>query len=243
MCERYNTYQALCNTYSSRDVQFCNMKNIIPITIISLVLIALSTTQSFASKDPLQFMVKGNFNTAISFAKQERKPMLVYIHSNKCISSRTFIRQVIAKQGFAQWADKNFVCLDANITTIDGNNIAKKYNVTSLPTIILVSYDQDLEYTVEMKLDSVSLYNQFRSFVTANNLKSQIEMLHSTNGLSYKDASIAIAQSYAKRDFKKYPTAPAEMLAFERTLNISKLGYLHQAYVATYNKLASGVTQ
>lgn len=218
------------------------MKNFVTITIATLVLTFVIASNSFGSADPLRFMVKSNLPMAKGFAKQERKPMLVYIHSTKCISSRTFTRQIVAKPDFAKFADKNFVCIEANITTKEGKDIAKKYNIMSVPAIVMVSYDQDLEYTVEMKLDSVSLYNQFRSFLTANSLNGQIELLQGTNGLSFEDASKAIAQSYAKRDFKSNPTASAEMMAAERTLNISKLGDLNKAYVAEYKKLLNGTS-
>lgn len=215
------------------------MKNFITNTGATLVLTFVIASNSFGSNDPLRFMVKGNFQMAKGFSKQERKPMMVYIHSTKCISSRTFTRQIVAKQDFAKFADKNFVCIEANVTTNEGKDIAKKYNVMRIPAIIMVSYDSDLEYIVEMKLDSVSLYNQFRSFLTANSLNSQIELLHSTNGLSAEDASKAIAQSYAKRDFKTNPNASAEMMAAELTLHINKLGNLNKEYIIAYNKLAT----
>ncbi len=218
------------------------MKNIITITIATLVLSFVIATNSFGSNDPLRFMVKANVEMAKGFAKQERKPMMIYIHSTKCISSRTFTRQIVAKQNFAKFADKNFVCMEANVTTKEGKDIAKKYNVLSVPAIIMVSYDQDLEYTVEMKLDSVSLYNQFRSFLTANSLHSQVEMLENTNGLSQEAASKAIAQSYAKRDFRSNPNASAEMMAAERTLQINKLGNLYKEYIIEFNKLANEKT-
>ena len=215
------------------------MKNFISSTIATLVLTFIIAGTSFGSSDPLRFMVKSNLPAAKGFAKQERKPMLIYVHSTKCMSSRTFTRTIVAKADFAKFADKNFICMEANVTTKEGKDIAKKYNVMSVPAIIMVSYDQDLEYAVEMKLDSVSLYNQFRSFLTANSLNSQIELLQSTNGLNFDDASAAIAKSYAKQDFKKNPAASAEMMAAERTLHINKLGNLNKAYIAEFNKLAT----
>lgn len=218
------------------------MKNILHTTIAVLVLTIASVSNSFGSSDPLNFMVKCNMPLAKSFAKQERKPIMLYIHSTKCISSRTFTRQVVAKADFAKWADKNFVCMEANVLTKEGKYIAKKYGVLKVPAIIMVSNDQALEYNVEMKLDSVSLYNQLRSFLTANNLKSQVELLHTTNGLSFEDACKAIAASYAKIDFKSNLNASAEMMAAERTLNIGKLAILSKAYIAEYNKLSGNNT-
>ena len=120
-----------------------------------------------------------------------------------------------------------------------GKSIAKKYGVVKLPSIIMLSFDTDLEYNVEMKMDSVSLYNQFRSFLSANSLKSQIELMRTTNGLTYQAASKAIAASYAKHDFKKNPAGSPQMMAAERTLQIKKLKDLHLAYIDEYKKLVA----
>ncbi len=215
------------------------MKNRVRIAWCISVLTICSITKLFGYHS-LQFMVRGSLSSVVADAKKEQKPIMLYIHANNCSSSRTFTRQIIANAEFAKWVAKNFICVEADITTLDGNNIAKKFKTTSLPSIIMLSYDQQLEYKVELKLDSVFVYSQFRSFITANNLKIQIEILHSTNGISYKEASKAIAKSYAKRDYKKYAHASAELMAHELTFNIGRLGWLNKAYVVEYKKLERG---
>ncbi len=216
------------------------MKHILHSTIILLTFtIFFSSACRAAGKDPLNFMIKSNLKQSKQFAKQERKPLILYIHSSKCISSRTFTRQIVGKAEFAKWAKTNFVCMEANVTTKKGKEIAKKYGVLKIPSIIMLSFDTDLEYAVEMKLDSASLYNQFYSFLTANSLKSQIELMRETNGYTYRQASAAIAQSYAQHDYKKNPNGTAELMAFERTLHIHKLNDLYNAYIIEYTKLTA----
>ncbi len=215
------------------------MKHIIRNTIALIALTFSFTYLSLgAGKDPLNFMLKCNLKQSKQFAKQERKPMMIYIHSTKCISSRTFTRQIVGKPEFAKWAKGNFICMEANVTTKKGKEIAKKYGVLRIPAIIMLSFDTDLEYAVEMKLDSQSLYTQFRSFLTANSLKNQIELMRETNGYSYRQASAAIARSYAKQDYKKNPDGTPQMMAYERTLHINKLTDLYDAYVLEYTKLS-----
>ncbi|MDZ4756738.1 MAG: hypothetical protein SGJ10_01190, partial [Bacteroidota bacterium] len=74
---------------------------------------------------------------------------------------------------------------------------------------------------------------------TANTLKSQIELMRETNGLSYRQASVAIAKSYAAQDYKKNPNSVAELMASTKTLRIHKLNNLSEAYIKEYTKLAS----
>ncbi|MDZ4758703.1 MAG: thioredoxin family protein, partial [Bacteroidota bacterium] len=224
---------SICRNFVFNNQHPTTMKHFLR---ISLTLIALIFTFTYASmaagKDPLNFMVKCNLKLSKQFAKTERKPLLLYIHSTKCISSRTFTRQIVGKPEFAKWAQSNFICMEANVTTKKGKEIAKKYGVLKIPSIIMLSFDTDLEYAVEMKLDSESLYTQFRSFLTANSLKSQIELMRETNGLSYRQASVAIAKSYAASDYKKNPIGVAEMMASGRTLRIHKLNDLYEAYIS-----------
>ncbi len=217
------------------------MKKSLHITIAFFlaVLFAPSIISAAAPRNPLGFMMPCNLVKAKSSAKLERKPLLLYIHSTKCYSSRTFTRQIAGKAEFANWAKGNFICMEANVLVGKGKSVAKKYGVLKLPSIIMLSFDTDLEYNVEMKMDSVSLYNQFRSFLSANSLKSQIELMRSTNGLTYQAASKAIAASYAKHDFKKNPAGSPEMMASERTLEIKKLKDLHLAYIDEYKKLVA----
>lgn len=216
------------------------MKNFI---LILLLLVGSSLTKtvnaSTTAKDPLSFMVPCNLEKAKEYAKHDRKPILIYIHSTKCAASRKFTREIVGKGEFAKWADKNFIAMEANVLSTKGKAIAKKYGVVKIPSIVMLSFDNDMEYLMDLKLDSVSLYNQFRSFLSANSLKSQIELLRETNGLSYTDASIAIAKSYAKKDFKKNPGASVEMLAAERTLKIVNLKELHEAYISEFKTLTA----
>ncbi len=217
------------------------MKKSLHITIVLFLvtLIAPAISSAAAPRNPLSFMMPCNLAKAKSSAKLERKPLLLYVHSSKCYSSRTFTRQIASKPEFANWAKGNFICMEANVLVGKGKSIAKKYGVIKLPSIIMLSFDTDLEYNVEMKMDSVSLYNQFRSFLSANSLKSQIELMRTTNGLTYQAASKAIAASYAKHDFKKNPAGSPQMMAAERTLLIKKLKDLHLAYIDEYKKLVA----
>lgn len=62
----------------------------------------------------------GSFSSVLKYCKQNYKVLLVYLHSDEHQNTPSFCKNVMSKEGFKDFVDKNFVCFAANISSRNG---------------------------------------------------------------------------------------------------------------------------
>ncbi len=210
------------------------MKSLLQILVITF-LFSLPATSNATEKpghqDKLGFMKTIAFDKIIEYAKIDRKPVLLYFHSQTCITSRQFTREVITTSTVKSTLRKNFVSMNADVIGKDAKTTAQKFGVYTLPAVILISADGELEYKCELKMDTSVFNGLISSFFSACNIYNAIADLKQTNGVSYNEAAHRIGASYAKKDFKNNSLASADIMAHQRTLDLPQLSEVNEGYL------------
>lgn len=210
------------------------MKSLLQIILISLLFsapVSSNAAEKPATQDKLGFMKALSFDKIQEYAKIDRKPILLYFHSKTCITSRQFTREVIATSTVKGTLRKHFVSMNADVASKDGKSTAQKFNVYSVPSVIVISADGELQYTCELKMDTSVFNGLISSFFSACNIYNSITDLKQTNGISFSDAANRIGASYAKKDFKNNSLASADLMAHQRTLDLPELSEVNEGYM------------
>ncbi len=209
------------------------MKLFLQITLTTLLFTASFTSNATEkpATDKLGFMKSIPFNKIQEYAKIDRKPILLYFHSKTCITSRQFTREVISTSTVKSTLRKNFVSMNGDVAGKDAKNTAQKFSVYTLPAVILISADGEIQYVCELKMDTSIFNGLISSFFSACNIYNSINDLKQTNGISYSEAANRIGASYAKRDFKNNSFASADLMAHSRTLDLKELSEVNEGYM------------
>ncbi|MDZ4759194.1 MAG: thioredoxin family protein [Bacteroidota bacterium] len=210
------------------------MKSLLQIILISLLFTLPASSNAAekpANQDKLGFMKALPFDKIQEYAKIDRKPILLYFHSKTCITSRQFTREVISTSTVKGTIRKHFVSMNADVSSKEGKNTAQKFNVYTLPAVVLISADGELEYVCELKMDTGVFNGLISSFFSACNIYNSINDLKQTNGITFNEAANRIGASYAKRDFKNNTFASADLMAHQRTLDLPELSEANEGYM------------
>jgi hypothetical protein len=136
-------------------------------------------------------------------ALKENRPVLVFVHSKHCMSSRKFNREIMNLEAVAVFFKTNFKCMNADVGTKNGNRFAKIHDLLNMPALMLYSPDKKMSYLCHLKLDHEYVLNQAVSFLNAFNIREQIKQFRFTNKVTKKEAAMAIGRSYALIDFRR----------------------------------------
>ncbi|MBI3233644.1 MAG: thioredoxin family protein [Bacteroidetes bacterium] len=204
---------------------------------VLFLFLVFSTVLSFGQKPKLGYMTKVPLSQAFQIANYEDKPVMVFIHSFSCYSSRKYIREVMNKQEVIDRFKSHFVCVNADMATMRGRAVASKYNVMILPVILLINSDQSIVYRCQMKIDDAALITEVDNFVTLNKVQKQIISYQKSRAISYKKSAEAIGVSYAKIDFKKDQEIIPRKHVKKYTMNLKELLPFEDAYVKEWERL------
>jgi len=207
------------------------MKSIISICFVLSSLMVFSQEKS-RTLDKLTYLSNSDLDKGIAYAKEKSKPLMIYFNSLQCASCEKYVESVMSEDTVEKYLKAKYICVKANIKNDDVAKFAKKFQFQNLPQMVLISPDQTMHYMVEMKLDAEMTIKQAAYFLNAVALRNQIELYQKTNNIDEEKASEAMAISYAKRDFKKTPTANIEDLLFSRCLNMKQF----QNFIEYYRK-------
>ncbi len=189
-----------------------------------------SSAQAPAVQGNLSYMIKEPQEKIFEIAKAERKPVLMYIHSQTCFSSRKFSRDVMNHEKVKSLVRKRFVCMNADVSSKFGNSMAIKHNILMMPAIVLYSPDKGIMFQCHLKIDTFEMMTQFRAFVSACNLMEQVALNQATTNLNEKESLNAIGRSYADKDFKRDINGSPEDRIKLRTLNIAYFKEFEEGY-------------
>ncbi|MDZ4757825.1 MAG: thioredoxin family protein [Bacteroidota bacterium] len=202
------------------------------------ILLFLSiTTVVYSAKSALpKCFTHHDINSALEFAKKEHRPLLVYVHSSHCYDSKKFTREIMSSVEIVNVLKNQYNCLDAEISSSNGNSIAKKYNVYKLPSIILIDPNSDLQFELPMKKEPQYLIDHFNYFLSSCSIAEQITFFLTTSNITKAEASKKVAVSYVRRDKKISAGASPQYYIYAYTLNQTQFSDFESAYIEEWQK-------
>jgi len=87
---------------------------------------------------------KTDFNTALLKAKEANKPLFIDFYTGWCAPCLVFTKNVLTDQEVGEFMNDAFVNLKYDAEKGEGIKIAKKYKVTSYPTLLIIDSDGNL---------------------------------------------------------------------------------------------------
>ncbi|MBI3233061.1 MAG: thioredoxin family protein [Bacteroidetes bacterium] len=214
---------------------------------LAIVLKVGANAQQQMVQGKLEYMMKESQDKVFEVAKAENKPVLIYIHSQTCFSSKKFSREIMNHEKVKTIVRKKYVCMNADVATTFGKQMAAKHNILLMPALVLYSPDKGIMFQCKLQLDTFEMMTQFRSFISACNLLEQVKMQQSTSDKSQKEIIRQIGRSYAMKDFQRDKNGEVSQRVTLRTLNIEffkdfEIGYKeeYETLLASNGKKSSG---
>jgi len=185
----------------------------------------------------LEYMIKESQDRIFEIAQAENKPVLIYIHSQTCFSSKKFSREIMNHDQVKSLIKKKYICMNADVATTFGKQMASKHTVLLMPALVLYSPDKGIMYQCKLKVDTSDMMSQFRSFITACNLLDQVRSQQKTSSLSQSQIIRQIGRSYALKDFQNDRNVEINQRVSVRTLNMSFFKEFETGYREEYETL------
>ncbi|MHC1563918.1 MAG: thioredoxin family protein [Candidatus Hecatellaceae archaeon] len=79
------------------------------------------------------------YEEAWTAAKKLNRPVMLYFHSDRCPACKLLEKDVFGDEETASFLNGNFVCASVNVDKPEGMDLARKYKVLVLPTVIFLS--------------------------------------------------------------------------------------------------------
>lgn len=187
------------------------------------------------AQDAPGYLAEESYNKAIEYARSNNKPLLILFNKTECESCKRFKDSVIQNDSFKDAIRGKYVVISANVDNKEASRIAKKYDVYTIPTMILVnSSNPSFFYVAELSLNVTKVREYTLDFISAMAFYNQIETYRSTNKKSWNEACIAMGKSYGKLDFKRNPTLEPPVAYMRRTMGLKIFDPSKQAYLDEY---------
>ena len=84
-------------------------------------------------------LFKGTFDEAIRKARDEKKDLFVDFYADWCGPCKAMANEVFTLPEVGDYFNSHFVCVQIDVEATVNKEIAKKYNVTALPTMAFIS--------------------------------------------------------------------------------------------------------
>lgn len=204
--------------------------------ILSCLFVGLSI-QVYSDPKGLSYMSKENLENVIVFAKRENKPILVYLHSQHCYTSKKFTREVMATDSVRKYAGTRYFCINGDIAREFGTTYCKKNDILVLPVVRLLSPDGTHPYTVDLTFDLDIFLGQLGKYVSTCSILMQADLLRQTSNYTENQALELIGASYAKTDYIKRQDISATENCRRYLVEITKLNHFKDGYLKEWARL------
>jgi len=205
--------------------------------IFILLLLLFTSFQTYSQIRGISYMSKEGLDNIIPYAKKDNKPILIYIHSQHCYTSKKFTREIMSSDSIRKFVSRKYYCINGDIAQKFGTAYAKKHDILILPSIVLLAPDGNHLFQVDMTYDFDILFGQIGRYVSTCSILMQSELLKSTSNITEAEALTKIGASYAKTDFlKRRDIHPSENCS-RFLVDINKLNYFKNGYLLQWAKL------
>lgn len=116
------------------------MKNKYALILITLVLTLSSYSDTPYRKKGISFF-KGSWEEALAKAKKENKYVFVDFYATWCAPCKKLKRTSFKDPKVGEYYNKNFINVTIDAESREGIKIARRYGVSSYPTLIITDYN------------------------------------------------------------------------------------------------------
>ena len=106
-----------------------------------IVFISVFLMGMLGSLSAQMVIFEGSFDEAMKKAKEEKKDLFVDFYADWCGPCKMMAEQVFTRPEVGEYFNSRFICVKVNVDAKENKEIAKRYNVTALPTMVFVSRD------------------------------------------------------------------------------------------------------
>ncbi|MDZ4758740.1 MAG: thioredoxin family protein [Bacteroidota bacterium] len=205
--------------------------------IIVLFILINFTSKAYSEVRGISYMSKEGLERVIPYAKRDNKPILIYLHSQHCYTSKKFTREIMSSDSVRKFVGPKYFCINGDIAYEFGTTYAKKHEILILPTIILLAPDGNHQFQVDMTYELDILFGQISRYVSTCSILMQSSLLKSTSKLSEGEALSKIGASYAKTDFMKRREIHPRDNCRRFLVDMSKLNHFKNGYYKEWENL------
>ncbi|HID18663.1 TPA: thioredoxin family protein [Candidatus Bathyarchaeota archaeon] len=118
--------------------------------ILSVIVIVVMVAAALWSASPI-FLGEGeprpgkvvwvDYDAGWATAQRLNRPVMLYFHSDTCPSCKLMEANVFGNEEIAGFLNENFVSISINVDEPAGTDLARKYKVLALPTVIFFTPD------------------------------------------------------------------------------------------------------
>ncbi|MCB6972198.1 MULTISPECIES: thioredoxin domain-containing protein [Butyricimonas] len=84
-------------------------------------------------------MFKGSFDEALKKAKEEKKDLFVDFYADWCGPCKAMATRIFTLPEVGDYFNAHFVCVQVNVEAKENSEVAKKYDVKVLPTMVFIN--------------------------------------------------------------------------------------------------------
>lgn len=119
-------------------VQAMKLPKIILVFILAFVLTSFKSPE-LALKNGIIFF-KGTWTESLQAAKAEDKFIFLHVYATWCAPCKELKNKTFKDSDVGEYFNKNFINVRIDAEKDEGREIARKYQVTSYPTLFIVDY-------------------------------------------------------------------------------------------------------
>ena len=105
-------------------------------------------------------MFKGSFDEALKKAKEEKKDLFVDFYADWCGPCKAMATRIFTLPEVGEYFNARFVCVQVNVEAKENSEVAKKYEVKALPTMVFISGEGKELRRVQGAMEAASLLKE-----------------------------------------------------------------------------------
>lgn len=117
---------------------------------------------------------ESSFETIIKKSKEEQKPVLLMLYANWCPHCAKMKNEVLTDPKVINLLDENYICAKQETDGIEGKLLKTKFDITSLPTFILLNSNENELYRLKGEYKTADFITEINN---ALNPKLQLPFL------------------------------------------------------------------
>ena len=151
------------------------MKNSIKYLLLFLVVTAFAACQAhykpvLKSQQGVNFKVT-SLSEAKDIAKQQHKPLFVFIHATWCPTCKRMEHEVLVQKALGDIYNKDFINVAIDLDSPDGKNVNQLFPIRATPTLFFFNPDGSLAKKLEgftTSADLLAVAQTFNTTMAAN---------------------------------------------------------------------------